>query len=139
MHINQIKKLWFDQLCSNLKRTFFKNLIVFFQQTSNISACCLGSAQTEKHAVMDGLMKGKYRVLYVTPEWCQDSNRDFLAELHKKIKITVVAIDEAHCVSQWGCDFRPDYRYVSKSLSFTLTLTERNQLYRYFFKSSYWF
>ncbi|CAH0386801.1 unnamed protein product [Bemisia tabaci] len=79
-------------------------------QTSNISACCLGSAQTEKHAVMDGLMKGKYRVLYVTPEWCQDSNRDFLAELHKKIKITVVAIDEAHCVSQWGCDFRPDYR-----------------------------
>lgn len=51
-------------------------------------------------------MDGKLKLLYVSPE--KISNPEFNAFL-KRIKISLIAIDEAHCVSMWGNDFRPDY------------------------------
>src|SRR5574344_718283 len=59
--------------------------------------------------VKDDIMKGKTKLLYVAPEsLTKDENVDFL----KSAKISFYAIDEAHCISEWGHDFRPEYRRI---------------------------
>lgn len=78
---------------------------------SNISACFLGSAQLSKTKSMDDIISGKCRILYVTPEWCtSESGNEILNQIKGVRKVTLIAIDEAHCVSQWGHDFRNSYR-----------------------------
>lgn len=78
---------------------------------ANIKACLLGSAQKSKASALESLFSGEVRVLYITPEWiASESAKDILQDLNKKTKIVTVAIDEAHCVSQWGFDFRSSYR-----------------------------
>ena len=55
------------------------------------------------------ILEGKTKLLYVAPEsLTKEENVDFL----KKIKISFYAIDEAHCISEWGHDFRPEYRKI---------------------------
>ncbi|RZF45694.1 hypothetical protein LSTR_LSTR004989 [Laodelphax striatellus] len=77
----------------------------------NIPACFLGSAQKDKAKIIDDLLDNKYRLVYLTPEFCSgDYGQDILKKVRSKYKICLVAIDEAHCVSQWGFDFRPSYR-----------------------------
>ncbi|CBY15192.1 unnamed protein product [Oikopleura dioica] len=66
----------------------------------------------ERRAIMDDLYSGvpKTRILYVTPEQVQTQRFIKLARwMNSRCLIHLVAIDEAHCVSQWGHDFRPDY------------------------------
>ncbi|XP_063232797.1 bifunctional 3'-5' exonuclease/ATP-dependent helicase WRN-like [Bacillus rossius redtenbacheri] len=84
-------------------------------QVANISACMLGSAQTSKKKVEEGIFSGEHRVVYLTPELCVgDYGQQLLLDLARRRSITLVAIDEAHCVSQWGHDFRGSYRKLSK-------------------------
>src|SRR5574344_2163640 len=59
--------------------------------------------------VKDSVLEGKTKLLYVAPEsLTKEENIDFL----KQIKVSFYAVDEAHCISEWGHDFRPEYRRI---------------------------
>ncbi|MBQ6747761.1 MAG: DNA helicase RecQ [Bacteroidaceae bacterium] len=65
--------------------------------------------RTAIEQVKDDILCGKTKLLYVAPEsLTKEENVDFL----KQVKISFYAIDEAHCISEWGHDFRPEYRKI---------------------------
>lgn len=68
-------------------------------------------SQTETSARLLDLEAGKYRILYVAPERLESSL--FLEQL-QKMNVSMVAVDEAHCISQWGHDFRPSYLRIKE-------------------------
>ena len=85
-----------------------------------------------------GLAEGRYRILYVTPERFRKS--EFREAIGQRT-VSLLAVDEAHCVSQWGHDFRPDYSRVGEirrslgcpttiALTATATAECRRDIYR---------
>lgn len=65
--------------------------------------------KTATEQVRQDVLSGKTKLLYVAPETLtKESNIDFL----KQVKVSFYAVDEAHCISEWGHDFRPEYRRI---------------------------
>jgi ATP-dependent DNA helicase RecQ len=100
---------------------------------SGVAATFLNSSlrADESRARLRALQEGEYRLLYVAPERMMLSG--FLADL-KRWKVNLIAIDEAHCISEWGHDFRPEYRQLAElrqhfpdvpMMALTATATER--------------
>ena len=70
-----------------------------------------GNTDAETDAVLDGLREGTLKILYMAPERLASGAT---VPLLKRAGVTAIAVDEAHCVSQWGHDFRPDYLRVGE-------------------------
>ncbi len=101
---------------------------------AGVQAAYLNSSLSEKQARLayENAFSGKYKIIYVAPERLLTER--FL-HLASAIKISLVAVDEAHCISQWGQDFRPNYLDIPKFISslptrpsvcaFTATATDK--------------
>ncbi len=102
-------------------------------EESGVTAAFLNSSLTAKEAAerLTGVKRGKYKLLYIAPERLETEG---LRALLQDVPISFVAVDEAHCVSQWGHDFRPSYGAIAPFIqslpvrpligAFTATATE---------------
>ena len=102
-------------------------------KTNDIDSAYINSSlsYSKYNSVINGINEGKYKIVYVAPERLESD--DFL-EIIQENNVSMVAVDEAHCVSQWGHDFRPSYLKIKNFISkikgnpiisaFTATATE---------------
>ena len=77
-------------------------------KSRNITAATIHSAMTKREIdiTLENAANGQYKFLYVSPERL---NTAIFIERAKRMSVNLIAVDEAHCISQWGYDFRPAY------------------------------
>ena len=87
---------------------------------NGVPAAVFNSSLTaeEKSRVLAGLREGRYRLLYVSPERLVGDGRDAFIGMLGACGVSFIAIDEAHCISHWGHDFRPEYRQLARLREF---------------------
>ncbi|MDB4533738.1 RecQ family ATP-dependent DNA helicase [Vicingaceae bacterium] len=79
----------------------------------NIKAVAIYSGMTRREIdiTLDNCVYGNIKFLYISPERIET---DIFKERYKKMNVNLIAIDESHCISQWGYDFRPSYMNIAK-------------------------
>lgn len=84
-------------------------------RNNGINAAFLNSTQSaqEQASVHRSVREGRIKLLYVAPERLMQSSGQFI-EFLREIDLSLVAIDEAHCISSWGHDFRPEYLQLGR-------------------------
>ncbi len=80
---------------------------------TEVAAIHSGVGQSEWRDILRGAARGDYRLLYISPErlWSQE-----FISLLSKVHVARIAIDEAHCISQWGHTFRPEYAQIPEAI-----------------------
>ncbi|MBC8753997.1 RecQ family ATP-dependent DNA helicase [Kordia sp. YSTF-M3] len=109
----QIPALVMDGIC-----IVISPLVALIQdQVTNLKAngikaiALTGGLKTEEiGALLDNCVFGDYKFLYLSPERLQ---QEIIQERIKQMNVNLIAVDEAHCISQWGNDFRPAYRNIN--------------------------
>jgi ATP-dependent DNA helicase RecQ len=105
-------------------------------RVDGVAAAYLNSSlqPDERDAVIASVRDGRCRLLYVSPERIAGDGSQSLKRMLQQAGLRFIAIDEAHCISQWGHDFRPEYRQLGRLRddfpgvsfhAFTATATER--------------
>ncbi len=84
---------------------------------NGIAAACYNSAmgEDERASVVAGLREQRYRLLYVSPERLVGTGGERFLAMLQSARVRFLAVDEAHCISQWGHDFRPEYRQLGRA------------------------
>src|SRR5881398_2702218 len=78
-------------------------------QALGIRAASLTSADADREQTIERFKSGDLDLLYAAPE---RATTNAFRQLIRRVPLALIAIDEAHCVSEWGHDFRPDYRLL---------------------------
>ena len=120
-----IEKTGFGKsLCFQFPATVFKGTTVIFSPlialmrdqvkkltVLGISAKCINSEQTpeENSQIINEAKQGKIKILYIAPE--RQENSEWI-EATRQMKLSMVVVDEAHCISVWGHDFRPAFKRI---------------------------
>lgn len=91
-----------------------------------------GVGREQRERRIQQAVQGEVKLLYVTPERFRQPG---FVEQIQKVKVSLLAVDEAHCISQWGHDFRPDYsrvgeirRFLGSPLTLALTATATREV-----------
>jgi len=100
-----------------------------------IPVCSLNSNNKTKGDSLKEIYEGRHKIIYTSPEYLA-KNDNFIQKLYDMDLLGLIAVDEAHCVSAWGNDFRPDYQKLAcikdlaptiPILALTATATKRIQ------------
>lgn len=109
----QIPALIKDGICiviSPLIALMKDQVNVLKQKGIKAIALTSGISYSELNTLLDNCIYGNYKFLYLSPERLQ---QHIVQERIQQMKVNLIAIDEAHCISQWGNDFRPAYNNIS--------------------------